>query len=80
MGELKKTKPSFVSIRQTIADSNIDDFDELFKFLYDSADKILPNKIGTIAVLVNDHQYKANFRIDKEINAMSLINQIINNK
>ena len=80
LGELKKTKPSFVSIRQTIADSNIDDFDELFKFLYDSADKILPNKIGTIAVLVNDHQYKANFRIDKEINAMSLINQIINNK
>ena len=40
----------------------------------------LPNKIGTVAVLINDHQYKANFRIDKEINAMSLINQIINNK
>ena len=80
LGELQKSKPSFVSIRQTIADSNVDDFDELFKFLYDNADKILPNKIGTIAVLVNDHQYKANFRIDKEINAMSLINQIINNK
>ena len=76
----KKSQPSFVAIRQIIADSNIDDFDELFKFLYDNADEILPNKIGTVAVLINDHQYKANFRIDKEINAMSLINQIINNK
>jgi hypothetical protein len=80
LGELKKSKPSFVTIRQIIADSNIDDFDQLFKFLYDNADEYLPNKIGTVAVLINDHQYKANFRIDKEINAMSLINQIINNK
>ena len=80
LGELKKSQPNFVAIRQIIADSNIDDFDELFKFLYDNADTILPNKIGTVAVLINDHQYKANFRIDKEINAMSLINQIINNK
>ena len=80
LGELIKSKPSFVAIRQTIANSNVDDFDELFKFLYDNADEILPNKIGTMAVLINDHQYKANFRIDKEINAMSLINNIINNK
>jgi hypothetical protein len=29
-----------------------------------------------LAILINEHQYKANFRIDKEINAtMSLISQ-----
>ena len=78
--ELKKSKPYFNSIRQIIADSNIEDFDELFKALYERASEFLPNKEGTVAMLVNDHQYKANFRIDKEINTMSLIQNLINNK
>lgn len=78
--ELKKPKPYFNNIRQTIADSNVEDFDELFKVLYERASEFLPNKEGTVAMLVNDHQYKANFRIDKEINTMSLIQNLINNK
>ena len=78
--ELKKSKPYFNNIRQTIADSNVEDFDELFKALYERASEFLPNKEGTVAMLVNDHQYKANFRIDKEINTMSLIQNIPNNK
>ena len=78
--ELKKLKPYFNNIRQTIADSNVEDFDELFKALYERASEFLPNKEGTVAMLVNDHQYKANFRIDKEINTMSLIQNLINNK
>ena len=78
--ELKKSKPYFNNIRQTIADSNVEDFDELFKALYERASEFLPSKEGTAAMLVNDHQYKANFRIDKEINTMSLIQNLINNK
>ena len=78
--ELKKSKPYFNSIRQIIADSNVEDFDELFKALYERASEFLPNKEGTVAMLANDHQYKANFRIDKEINTMSLIQNLINNK
>lgn len=78
--ELKKPKPYFNNIRQTIADSNVEDFDELFKALYERASEFLLNKEGTVAMLVNDHQYKANFRIDKEINTMSLIQNLINNK
>ena len=67
-------------IRQIIADANVDDFDELFKALYERASEYLQNKEGTAAILINEHQYKANFRIDKEINTMSLIQQILNNK
>lgn len=78
--ELKKSKPYFSNIRQTIADSNVEDFDELFKALYEKSSEYLPNKEGTAAMLINDHQYKANFRIDKEINTMSLIQNLINNK
>ena len=75
-----KSKPNFKSIRQIIADANVDDFDELFRALFDRASEYASGKEGTITVLINDHQYKANFRIDKEINTMSLINNIINNK
>ena len=73
-------KSKFNDIRQIIADSNVNDFDELFKSLYERASDYLPGKEGTASILINEHQYKANFRIDKEINIMSLIQQILNNK
>ena len=75
-----KGKADFKIIRQIIADANVDDFDELFKALYERVSEYLPGKEGTVAILINDHQYKANFRIDKEINTMSLISNLINNK
>ena len=73
-------KSKFNDIRQIIADANVDDFDELFKALYERASEYLPGKEGTASILINEHQYKANFRIDKEINTMSLIQNLINNK
>ena len=81
-GTFPKDKPGkqFKEIRQIIADANVDDFDELFRALHDKSSEYLPNKEGTAAILVNEHQYKANFRIDKEINVMSLIQNLINNK
>tara|TARA_R100000742_G_C4278062_1_gene100518 strand:- start:1374 stop:2288 length:915 start_codon:yes stop_codon:yes gene_type:complete len=80
INELKKDKDSFKKIRQIIADANVDDFDELFRALYERSSEYLPGREGTVAIIVNEQQYRANFRIDKEINAMSLISQIINNK
>jgi len=78
LDELKQG--NFKNIRQIIADSGVDDFEELFRFLYDNASEYLPNKEGTAAILINEHLYKSNFRIDKEINLMSLIQQLINNQ
>ena len=73
-------KSKFNDIRQIIADANVDDFDELFKALYERSSEHSPGREGTAAILINEHQYKANFRIDKEINTMSLIQNLINNK
>jgi len=70
----------YQDIRQILINSNSDDFEELFKALYERASEYAPNREGTIAILINEHQYKANFRIDKEINASSLIMSILNNK
>jgi len=75
-----KGKADFKIIRQIIVDANVDDFGELFKSLYERASEYLPGKEGSVAILINEHQYKANFRIDKEINASSLIQNLINNK
>ena len=75
-----KSAYKFKAIRQIIADANVNDFDELFRVLYEKSETYLPNKSGTVAMLINDHQYKANFRIDKEINCASLIQSLINAK
>ena len=71
---------SFNTIRQIIADANVDDFDELFRALYDRSSEYYKDKEGTATLVINEHQYKANFRIDKEINIMSLIQTLIKYK
>ena len=80
LAELQSPKPSFKNIRQIIADSNTDDFEEMYRALYEESSNYMPGKEGTVAILINDHQYKSNFRIDKEICLMSLIQNLINNK
>ena len=71
-------KKSWKTIRQIIADANIQDFEELYRYLYDNADKFASGKEGMVAYHINEYSYQSNFRIDKEINCMALINQLIN--
>jgi len=75
--ELSQPKPKFNTIRQILANSDISDYTELFKSLYDNSSKYLRDKEGSVAVLVNEASYKANFSLDKEINTAALISQII---
>jgi len=70
-------KKSWRGIRQIIADANIQDFEELYRYLYDNADKFAPGKEGLVAYHINEYSYQSNFRIDKEINCMALINQLV---
>jgi DNA polymerase III delta prime subunit len=84
--ELKSpTKPSFKNIRQILADSNLDDFEEIYRFLYDTLDEYGNNDLSKalIVIEIENYMYHANFIIDKEINVMALlasILKIINNK
>jgi len=75
--ELSGIKPSFKDLRQIIADSGVNDYEELFRALFDYSPKYAPELEGSIAVILNNHLYQANFRIDKEINIMSAIAKII---
>jgi replication factor C small subunit len=72
-----KTGKNWKTIRQIIADSNINDYDELFKALYDNVSTYAPQSEGMVTIYINEHSYQANFRIDKEINMMACIAQII---
>ena len=75
--ELSKPKPNFNEIRQIIANANIQDFEELYRFLYDNASVYAAGNEGMVAIYVNEYSYQANFRIDKEINCMALIARLI---
>ena len=73
-----KSKRNWRELRQIIADSGVKDFEELFKKLYDQSSEYASGKEHEIVILINEYSYKANFRIDKEINVMALLSQIIN--
>jgi replication factor C small subunit len=73
----KPTAKSFNNIRQIIADSNISDFEDMFRYLYDNVEKYAPLSVGEVVIYIEEYQYHSNFRIDKEINTMALISRIL---
>lgn len=75
--ELKQPKPSWVKMRQIILDSGVKDFEEFFRFLFENISKFAPGREGTVSVILNEHLYQANFRIDKEINIASCLSKVI---
>ena len=75
--ELKNAKPSWKNIRQTIANSGSQDFEELLRYLYDNASVYAEGSEGMVAIYINEYSYQSNFRIDKEINCLALIAKLI---
>ncbi len=75
--ELKNAKPNWRTIRQIIANANVNDFEEFYRYLYDNASIYAAGNEGMVAVYINEYSYQSNFRIDKEINAMALIQKLI---
>lgn len=73
----KPTSKSFNNIRQIIADSNVSDFEDMFRFLYDNVEKYAPLSVGEVVIYIEEYQYHSNFRIDKEINCAALISRIL---
>tara|TARA_R110000796_G_scaffold226478_2_gene342976 strand:- start:731 stop:1639 length:909 start_codon:yes stop_codon:yes gene_type:complete len=71
------TTQNWINIRQIIVDSGVKDFEELYRSLFEHASIYAKNREGSIAIILNEHLYQANFRIDKEINIMSALAKII---
>jgi len=75
--ELKNKKPNWRELRKIIINSGVNDFEELYRFLFDNVSEYASGKEGSVSIILNEHLYQANFRIDKEINISSALAKIV---
>lgn len=74
----KDKKSSFTKIRQIIADSKVKDFTPLYTFLYDNLDEFAVGHIGPCILIIAESQFKDASVVDKEINAMAMFVNLLN--
>ncbi len=78
LAELKKPSiKSFNNIRQIIANSDTDNFEDLYKFLYDKLNEYANGNEGLVICYLEEYLYHSTFRLDKEINIMACIAKIL---
>lgn len=78
LDELKKPSvKSFNLIRQIIANVDLDDFESLYKFLYNKLNEYAKGNEGYIICILEEGAYRGHFVLDKEINIMSTISRIL---
>ena len=70
-------KQQFTEIRQIIADSKVKDFTPLYRSLYDEIDTYASGKVGQTILNIADGQYKDSMVVDKEINVMAMMLNIL---
>ncbi len=80
MDTLTSNQPStnkVQEIRQIVADAGIRDFTELYRLLYDKVQDYAPNKIPQTIIHIAEGQYRDAFVVDKEINFMATMYNIL---
>jgi replication factor C small subunit len=70
-------KDTFRNVRQIIADSKVKDFTPFYRFLYDNVDEYASGKAGNIILKIAEAQYQDASVVDKEINVMAMMLQIL---
>jgi DNA polymerase III delta prime subunit len=76
---LKKPKSNtFNIIRQIIADADLSDYTDLYRFLYDTIDQYAKNS-GIITIIIEEYKYHSMSRIDQELCFMACVSKILQN-
>ena len=78
--EILKTqdkKNAFKNIRQLVADSQITDFADLFRLLYDEVDGYGKGHVAECILIVAKYELSDSQVVDKEINAMAMIIELL---
>jgi replication factor C small subunit len=65
------------NIRQAVADARIQDFTELYSYLYEKVDEYGSGNTSNIILILSESQHKDALVVDKEITFMSCIIQIV---
>jgi DNA polymerase III delta prime subunit len=71
-----KEKTTITNLRQILADSGAQQFDSLFRFLYDNVNGFT-NNVGMAIVIIAQYQYEYTFVIDKEICVAAMLNKLL---
>src|SRR5210317_1616469 len=70
-------KNKWKNIRQAVADARIQDFTELYSFLYEKVDDYGSGNTANIILILSESQHKDALVVDKEITFMSCIIKIV---
>ena len=70
-------KDAFKSVRKLLADSQVTDFAELYKLMYDEVDSYGTGHIAECILIVAKYQLSDSQVVDKEINAMAMIIELL---
>lgn len=74
----KDKKDSFREIRQIITDNSISKFDDMYRLLFDSVDDFAKGHMAPVILVLAEMEYKSFFVVDKEINFIACIIQLLN--
>ena len=78
--EILKTqdkKNAFKNIRQLVADSQIRDFADLFRLLYDEVDSYGKGHVAECILVIAKYELSDSQVVDKEINAMAMVIELL---
>ena len=70
-------KDLFLQVRQIIADSKVKDFTPFYRFMYDNVDEYASGRVGNTILKIADAQYKDASVVDKEINIVAMMLEIL---
>lgn len=69
---------NFTTIRQIVMDSNIRDYNELYRILFERSDEFTDSAMATL--IIADYQYKSLMAPDKEITFCACISKLLTTK
>ena len=75
--KIQDKKNAFKNIRQLVADSQIRDFADLFRLLYDEVDSYGKGHVSDCILVIAKYELSDSQVVDKEINAMAMIIELL---
>ena len=75
--KIQDKKNAFKNIRQLVADSQIRDFADLFRLLYDEVDSYGKGHVAECILVIARYELSDSQVVDKEINAMAMVIELL---
>jgi replication factor C small subunit len=74
----KRDKNAWYQVRQLVADSQVDDFQTAYRYMFEHLNEFSYGNDASIIILLDEYSYRANVCPDKELNFAAFINSLLN--